>query len=92
MVHYIRFLSPDSFTFKDSITYITMLVVGGRQAMIGGVLGSLFLTPLPEMLRGFVGAQQIVYGVILLGVLMFLPEGLVSLGRFFRKRSPEAGR
>jgi branched-chain amino acid transport system permease protein len=92
MVHYIRFLSPDSFTFKDSIAYITMLVVGGPHAMIGGVLGSLFLTPLPEMLRGFVGAQQIIYGVILLGVLLFLPEGLVSIGRFFFRRSSEANR
>lgn len=86
MVHYIRYLSPDSFTFNDSIAYITMLVVGGRQTMIGGVLGALFLTPLPELLRGFVGAQHIIYGVILLGVLLFIPNGLVSIGRsLFRK-------
>lgn len=88
MVHYIRFLSPDSFTFNDSIAYITMLVVGGRQTMIGGVLGALFLTPLPEFLRGFVGAQHIIYGVILLGILLFLPNGLVSIGRsWFGKTS-----
>lgn len=88
MVHYIRFLSPDSFTFNDSIAYITMLVVGGRQTMLGGVLGALFLTPLPELLRGLVGAQHIVYGAILLAVLLFLPNGLVSIGRsLFRKTS-----
>lgn len=83
MVHYVRFLSPDSFTFNDSIAYITMLVVGGRQTMIGGVLGAFFLTPLPELLRGFVGAQHVIYGAILLCVLLFLPNGLVSIGRFF---------
>jgi branched-chain amino acid transport system permease protein len=87
MVHYIRFLSPDSFTFNDSVAYITMLVVGGRTSLIGGVLGALFLTPLPEFLRGFVGAQHIIYGVILLAVLLFLPNGLVSLGRFFVRKS-----
>ena len=88
MVHYIRFLSPDSFTFNDSIAYITMLVVGGRQSLLGGVLGALFLTPLPELLRGLVGAQHIVYGAILLAVLLFLPNGLVSIGRLlFRKNS-----
>lgn len=88
MVHYIRFLSPDSFTFNDSIAYITMLVVGGRQSLLGGVLGALFLTPLPELLRGLVGAQHIVYGAILLAVLLFLPNGLVSIGRLlFRKSS-----
>lgn len=89
MVHYIRFLSPDSFTFNDSIAYITMLVVGGRQTMIGGVLGALFLTPLPEFLRGFVGAQHIIYGVILLAILLFLPNGLVSIGRSWFRKTPE---
>jgi branched-chain amino acid transport system permease protein len=89
MAHYVRFLSPDSFTFNDSIAYITMLVVGGRQTMLGGVLGALFLTPLPEFLRGLVGAQHILYGAILLGVLLFLPNGLVSLGRFFIRRASE---
>lgn len=89
MVHYIRFLSPDSFTFNDSIAYITMLVVGGRQTMIGGVLGALFLTPLPEFLRGFVGAQNIIYGVILLGILLFLPNGLISIGRSLFKKNSE---
>lgn len=89
MVHYVRFVSPDSFTFNDSIAYITMLVVGGRHTMIGGVLGALFLTPLPELLRGFVGAQHIIYGVILLCVLLFIPNGLVSIGRSFFGRNSE---
>lgn len=85
IIHYIRFISPDSFTFNDSIAYITMLLVGGRGSLAGGVLGALFLTPLPELLRGLAGAQHIIYGVILLLVLLFLPGGLVSLGRFFRR-------
>jgi len=89
MIHYVRFLSPDSFTFNDSIAYITMLVVGGRQSMIGGILGALFLTPLPEALRGLVGAQHIVYGAILLGVLLFLPGGLVSIGRTYFHKTAE---
>jgi len=90
MVHYIRFLSPDSFTFNDSIAYITMLVVGGRQSLLGGVLGALFLTPLPELLRGLVGAQHIVYGAILLAVLLFLPNGLVSIGRSLVRKTSGA--
>jgi branched-chain amino acid transport system permease protein len=89
MIHYVRFLSPDSFTFNDSIAYITMLVVGGRHTLIGGILGALFLTPLPEALRGLVGAQHIVYGAILLGVLLFLPGGLVSIGQGYFKKTSE---
>lgn len=86
MVHYVRFLSPDSFTFKDSIAYITMLIVGGRHdVLVGGLLGSLFMTPLPELLRGLAGAQQILYGVILLAVLLFLPNGLISIGSLMKR-------
>jgi branched-chain amino acid transport system permease protein len=85
MIHYVRFISPDSFTFNDSIAYITMLLVGGRNSLVGGVLGSLFVTPLPEALRGLVGAQHILYGVILLGVLLFLPGGLASIGTTFKR-------
>ncbi|MBV9562817.1 MAG: branched-chain amino acid ABC transporter permease [Bradyrhizobium sp.] len=92
MVHYVRFLSPDSFTFTDSIAYITILVVGGRHALIGCLLGSLFMTPLPEALRGLVGTQHILYGVILLGMLLFLPEGLVSIGRLFSRGSSRGTR
>lgn len=84
MAHYIRYISPDTFTFHDSVAYITMLVVGGRQSMIGGVLGAAFLTPLPEALRGFVGLQHVIYGAILLGVLLFLPGGLLSITNLFR--------
>ncbi len=81
--HYIRYLSPDTFTFHESVAYITMLVVGGRQTLVGGVLGAAFLTPLPEVLRGFVSVQHIIYGAVLLGVLLFLPGGLYSIGKLF---------
>ncbi len=84
-VHYIRFVSPDSFTFNDSIAYITMLVVGGRQSLLGAIFGAIVLTPLPELLRGFAGAQHVIYGAILLGILLFLPGGLTSLGKATKK-------
>ncbi len=86
MAHYIRYISPDTFTFHDSVAYITMLVVGGRQTLVGGVLGAAFLTPLPELLRGLEGVQHIIYGAILLAVLLFLPGGLVSIGKRVLRR------
>jgi branched-chain amino acid transport system permease protein len=79
MVHYTRFLSPDTFTFSESVSYLTMLVVGGRAALVGAVLGALFITPLPELLRGFVGLQSIIYGAVMMAVVLFLPEGIMSL-------------
>lgn len=85
MAHYIRFLSPDSFRFHNSIAYITMLVVGGRHTLLGAVLGAAFLTPLPEFFRGLAGVQHVVYGCVLLAVLLFLPGGLLSLGPFVKR-------
>ncbi len=77
--HYIRYISPDSFTFHDSVAFITMLVVGGRSVFWGAVIGAAFLTPLPELLRDFEGLQLIIFGAILIVILRFLPGGLVSL-------------
>lgn len=84
--HYFRFISPDSFTFWDSVNYLTMLVVGGRSGIVGPVLGVLVLTPLPELLRDAAQLQQIIYGVILVLCLIFVPTGLASLLRWRRRR------
>lgn len=77
--HYIRFISPDSFTFWDSVSYLTMLVVGGRSGILGPVIGVLALTPLPELLRDTGRLQQIIYGAVLVLSLIFVPAGLSSL-------------
>ncbi len=92
MAHYIRYVSPDTFTFHESVAYITMLVVGGRQTLIGWVLGAAFLTPLPELLRGFVSMQHIIYGAVLVAVLLFLPGGLSSLGAAIARLARRLGR
>lgn len=83
--HYIRYISPDSFTFHDSVAFITMLVVGGRSIFWGAVIGAVFLTPLPEFLRDFEGLQLIIFGAVLIVILRFLPGGLISLPARLRK-------
>lgn len=79
LTHYIRFISPDAFTFSSSVAYVTMLVVGGRRSVAGPMVGALVLTPLPELLRGLGGFQHVIYGAILILSVRFLPNGLVSL-------------
>lgn len=80
MAHYIGFVSPETFGFLLSVSYIIMLVVGGRLALWGPVVGALLLTPLPEVLRGAMEYQHVLYGVALIAILQFLPGGLVTLG------------
>ena len=79
MAHYIGFISPETFGFQLSVSYVIILVTGGRLALWGPLVGALFLTPLPEFLRGAVEYQHIIYGVILIAVLRFLPQGLAGL-------------
>lgn len=88
--HYLQFISPDSFTFWESVSYLTMLVVGGRAGVLGPVIGVLVLTPLPELLRATQGFQHIIYGAVLVLCLMFLPDGLSSLARKLRARAGNA--
>ncbi|WP_141101923.1 branched-chain amino acid ABC transporter permease [Oceanicola sp. 22II-s10i] len=85
IAHYIRYISPDTFTFHNSVAYITMLVVGGRSLFWGAVVGAAFLTPLPEFLRDFAGLQHIIYGAIMILVLRLLPGGLISLPATLRR-------
>ena len=68
--------------FSESVSYLTMLVVGGRAGVLGPVIGVLVLTPLPELLRSAQGLQHVVYGANLVVSLLFVPDGLASLREF----------
>src|SRR5690606_26297708 len=90
IAHYVRYISPDSFTFWASVAYIVMLVVGGRGSLAGGVVGALFLTPLPEVLRGAQALSHVLYGFILIAVLFVAPLGITELARRLRALSRKA--
>jgi len=77
--HYITFLSPEGFTFLFSVLILVMAVFGGLTNIWGGVVGAVSLTILPEFLRAYKDYDIIVYGVILVMVMMFMPNGILGL-------------
>lgn len=79
LAHYVGYISPESFSTHVSVGIIVMLVVGGRNLVLGPLIGALIMTPLPELFRGAVQTQNIFYGVTLILILRFLPQGLASL-------------
>jgi len=75
----VGFMDPTEFGISTSLRQITFIVVGGLGSVIGSVLGAVLLTGLPEFLRGTQEYADLVYGVILLGSLLFMPRGLKGL-------------
>jgi branched-chain amino acid transport system permease protein len=75
--HQITFISPGSFGFMVSIRIVVMVVIGGMASIYGSVLGAIVLTMLSEYLHVFSEWEMVVYGLILMTVTIFLPQGLV---------------
>ena len=74
--HFVLFISPESFGFMVSVKMVTMVVIGGMASVWGALLGAGLLTLLPEVLHGFAEYEMIIFGLILMGVMIFLPQGL----------------
>ena len=74
--HYFHYIHPMSFTFWEGFNLIVINIVGGMGGIGGPILGSIFLVPLPEFLRGFVEYQRVLYGLILILTIVFIPQGL----------------
>ena len=80
---YVSYIDPTSFTLNESIFIISALFIGGIGNVKGPIFGALFVVLLPELLR-FVGLpdaiaanlRQIIYGLALILVVYFRPQGL----------------
>jgi branched-chain amino acid transport system permease protein len=72
-------LSTETFSLTASLSFLTMAVIGGLGREAGALLGALFLALAPEVLRELKDAEMVVYGLILVLCMQFLPNGLVSL-------------
>ncbi len=84
MYAHLNFLiTPREFGFPMAVQLLCFNIVGGMRVWYGPILGAMLLTALPEILRG-IGitagpVRQCLNGVILLLVILYLPNGLVSL-------------
>jgi branched-chain amino acid transport system permease protein len=78
--HYLNFLSPASFDLFVSIKLLIMIILGGMHSLWGAVVGAALITFLSyEWLHFFEEAEGMIYGIIILVIVIFLPGGLVSL-------------
>lgn len=79
-VHYMNFINPSTFDLFFSIKLIIMIALGGMHSIWGAVIGAILVAFLSfEWLHFFGEFEIVVYGLVLLCVTIFLPEGLVGL-------------
>ena len=82
--HYIRILTPDIMGFYFNILILAMAVVGGRATLWGGFIGAYIIILIQEVMRPFLGVWRFVlYGVLLIAVMVFAPDGVTGLKRYF---------
>ncbi len=75
---YVNYIDSTSFTFETSILILSMTIMGGLGSIPGSILGSIFYTVLPEVLRFVAEYSQIVYGGTIILAIMFKPDGILG--------------
>ena len=72
-------LSPSSFDLTELILQFAIIIVGGLGSLVGSVLGAALLTAAPEFFRDLPGFEELLFAVLIIIVILFLPRGLASL-------------
>lgn len=81
---------PHSFGLLISINILALVIVGGMGSIAGVVVGALALVGLPELLREFAEYRLWVYGMVLVGMMLYRPEGLLPSTVTRRERQADA--
>ncbi|MDR3484485.1 MAG: branched-chain amino acid ABC transporter permease [Bradyrhizobium sp.] len=77
----VRYINPESFSVGLSISFLSMVVIGGLGTIGGSIVGAAFYVIVPELLRGIKDAPGLVFGLLLVLVMVFMPRGLWGMLR-----------
>lgn len=98
--YFYRSVTPESFPLEMSIFFLAAIIVGGMGTILGGIVGAVFMTLVPELLRLLVGVlsgyvdnaivllapvRTMVFGLLIVGFLLFEPRGLAEIWRRIRR-------
>ena len=75
------FINPASFTFWESAIILSIVVIGGMGSIRGVIAGAVILILVPEYLREFAQFRMLLFGSIMVLVMVFRPQGLISAKR-----------
>jgi branched-chain amino acid transport system permease protein len=77
--HLDRVIAPENFTFQESLIFLVMAIIGGLKSIYGGLIGAMVFTLIGEQLRSLERLQVIIIGGLLIFLVIFLPNGVVSI-------------
>jgi branched-chain amino acid transport system permease protein len=85
-------LSPDAFDVSLSVDFVVMIVLGGLGSVPGSIAGATVVTVLHDWLAAFQNYRPLIFGLILIGCMLFAPGGIAALVRSSTEyRSPRGG-
>jgi len=82
--------APESFTFFESILIVVIIVIGGMGSIPGVIAGAVAMIIVPEILRPLLTYRFLIFGIVLILVMRFRPEGFIPARRL-RVRLPAGG-
>jgi len=74
-----HYISPDTFSFDQSVVMLAMAVLGGSGSAVGAIVGATLLSMLPELLRFLKDSYMMFYAAGIVAVMVFMPGGIASL-------------
>jgi len=89
--YHLRFIGPDSFGFAESITVLSMVVVGGIGSVTGVAVAAALLSVLPQWFQVIGDYKLLVYGGLLFLMMRFSPGGLAALVRRWTRGARKEG-
>ena len=75
------FINPPTFNIFQSILILTMVVIGGMGSIAGAVIGAAVVILLPEIFRGFEDYRFFIFGLVIVVMMIFRPQGLLPSKR-----------
>jgi branched-chain amino acid transport system permease protein len=75
------FISPESFIFIESAIILAIVVLGGMGSQIGVILAAVVMTILPELAREFSEYRMLLFGLLMVLMMRWRPQGLVPMKR-----------
>jgi branched-chain amino acid transport system permease protein len=90
--HATSYISPADFTYHRAVEILVFAVFGGSEHLLGPVFGAMFLTVVPEALRFVSEYRHIIYGILLVLIMVFRPQGVIDpplVRRLFGRKRAE---